>query len=119
MVGQIGTNGITAVAVSNQLILMYMVTIGGALAGAGIFTAQYFGNNDLDKVRKTFRAKILLSLSITLLASVLLFIYKGQLVNLFLSDDNSPENIFNTRGMSFIYINIMVIGLFPYSISHL
>lgn len=46
MVGQIGTEQMSGVAIVNQLIFVYNLCIFGGLSGAGIFTAQYFGQKD-------------------------------------------------------------------------
>ena len=43
MVGQVGTVQMTGVAVSNQLIFVFNLCIFGALSGAGIFGAQFYG----------------------------------------------------------------------------
>ena len=40
MVGQIGTEQMSGVAIVNQLLMVYNLCIFGGLAGAGIFTAQ-------------------------------------------------------------------------------
>ena len=41
MVGQVGTEPMSGVAIVNQLIFVFNLCIFGGLAGAGIFTAQY------------------------------------------------------------------------------
>ena len=41
MVGQVGTEQMSGVAIVNQLMFVYNLCIFGGLAGAGIFTAQY------------------------------------------------------------------------------
>ena len=46
MVGQVGTEQMSGVAIVNQLIFVYNLCIFGGLSGAGIFTAQYFGQED-------------------------------------------------------------------------
>ncbi|MBO4733268.1 MAG: MATE family efflux transporter, partial [Clostridia bacterium] len=46
MVGSVGTEAMTGVAVANQLIFIFNLCIYGAVTGAGIFTAQYFGKGD-------------------------------------------------------------------------
>ena len=43
MVGQIGQVEMTGVAVANQLIFVFNLAIFGAISGAGIFTAQFYG----------------------------------------------------------------------------
>lgn len=43
MIGRIGTEQMSGAAIVNQLIFVYNLCMFGGLAGAGIFTAQYFG----------------------------------------------------------------------------
>ena len=44
MVGQLGTEQMSGVAIVNQLIFVYNLAIFGAVSAASIFGAQYFGN---------------------------------------------------------------------------
>ena len=42
MVGQVGTEQMSGVAIVNQLLFIYNLCIFGGVSGAGIFTAHYF-----------------------------------------------------------------------------
>lgn len=55
MVGRIGTEQMSGVAIVNQLIFVFNLCIFGAVSGVGIFTAQFFGHGDHEGVRNTFR----------------------------------------------------------------
>ena len=55
MVGRIGTEQMSGVAIVNQLIFVFNLCIFGAVSGAGIFTAQFFGHVDYYGVRYSFR----------------------------------------------------------------
>ena len=43
MVGQVGTLEMTGVSIVNQLLFVFNLCIFGAMSGAGIFTAQFYG----------------------------------------------------------------------------
>ena len=58
MVGRVGTEQMSGVAIVNQLMLVFNISIFGAISGAGIFSAQYFGCKDHKGVQHTFRFKI-------------------------------------------------------------
>ena len=60
MIGQLGTEEMSGVAIINQLLFVFNVTLFGACAGAGIFTSQFHGSGNPDGVRQTFRYKLLL-----------------------------------------------------------
>ena len=58
MVGQVGTEPMSGVAIVNQLIFVFNLCVFGGLAGAGIMTAQYYGHGDHRGVADSFRAKL-------------------------------------------------------------
>lgn len=115
MVGKVGTLQMTGVAVSNQLIFVFNLCIFGAVSGAGIFVAQFFGNGDTEKIRYTFRFKMFLCLLISLIG-VLLFVFGGKgLINLYLSGEGTAEEIAASYKYAREYLLIMLIGLIPYA----
>ena len=59
MVGRVGTEQMSGVAIVNQLLFVYNLCIFGAVSGAGIFTAQFAGQKNHKGVRDTFRFKVL------------------------------------------------------------
>ena len=59
MVGQVGTAQMSGVSIVNQLLFIFNLCVFGANAGAGIFTAQFHGNNDQVGIRYTFRFKVM------------------------------------------------------------
>lgn len=110
MVGQVGTEQMSGVAIVNQLIFVYNLCIFGALSGAGIFTAQYFGQNDEDGVRDTVRFKIWAAVIITLLAIGIFICGGGDLISLYLNDGNSGD-LAATLGYGLDYLKVMLFGL--------
>ena len=58
MVGQVGTEQMSGVAIVNQLLFIYNLCIFGGVSGAGIFTAQYFGQGNDEGVRNTDRKSV-------------------------------------------------------------
>lgn len=117
MVGRLGTEEMTGTAVSNQLIFVFNLCIFGAISGAGIFGAQYFGKGDHEGVRNTFRFKtefcVLLSC-----AGIALFLFGGPpLINLYLQGEGNPESAQASLEFAKSYLNIMLIGLIPYALT--
>ena len=91
MVGTVGQAQSTGVAVSNQLMFVFNLCVFGAISGAGVFTAQYFGKGDFEGVKQTFRFKIIFCV---LLAAVgiALFCLKGEnLIMLYLNKEDNAE----------------------------
>lgn len=113
MIGRIGTNALSGVAIANQLMFVYFLLMFGATAGVGIFTAQYFGMGDTDGIRYTFRVKIVLNFILTLAAMAVLFIFAEPLIGLFLKGEGNPEDAAQTLEIGVDYMRIMVVGLIP------
>lgn len=86
MVGQVGTEPMSGVAIVNQLLFVFNLCIFGGLSGAGIFTAQFYGKRDNVGLRDTFRLKLYFSAA-SIAAFCLLFLTKGEaLISLFLHE---------------------------------
>ena len=116
MIGAVGTTELNGVAVSNQLFFVFNLCVFGAVSGAGIFGAQFFGKKDDEGVRHTFRFKILFSLFLTVVG-ILVFIFFGDsLINLYLKGEGSAEDAALSLTHAREYINVMLWGLLPYSL---
>lgn len=117
MVGRVGTEQMTGVAIVNQLIFVYNLMIFGAVSGAGIFGAQFFGSRDWKGVRDTFRFKMISCILLTGLA-IVLFWQKGDvLIRLYLQGKGDTEQIEQSFLYARRYLNIMLIGLIPFAVS--
>ena len=113
MIGDLGTNAISGVAIANQLIFVFYLLTFGATAGVGIFTAQYHGKNDTEGIRYSFRFKIILN-TILSAASILVFVLAAPfLVNLFLQGEGNPADAAEILDIGVDYIKVMLIGLIP------
>lgn len=117
MVGQVGTAEMTGVAVSNQLIFVINLCIFGALSGAGIFGAQFFGKGDHTGLKHTLRFKIIFCSLLTLLCTLIIIVFGENLIMLYLKGEGSPENAALSLKFAKDYINIMLVGLLPYTIA--
>lgn len=117
MVGQVGTEQMSGVAIVNQLIFVFNICIFGGISGAGIFTAQYHGKGDHKGVRDTFRAKLIICLAVTLIATGILFFYNQELISLFLHQSDDGLDLLKTLGFAKDYIYIMLLGLLPFAMT--
>ena len=87
MVGKLGTEPMSGVAIVNQLMFVFNLSLFGAMAGAGIFGAQFCGKGDDDGVRQCFRFKLLCVLFLVVTASAVLFFGREHLIGLYLKDE--------------------------------
>lgn len=117
MVGTLGTEQLSAVAIVNQLLFVFNLAVFGITAGVGIFTAQYYGKGDNDGIRSTVRLKFVLSI-ILLFAAILLFQFAGSfLIESYLHDGDQNMNLELAFAEGKRYLSIMLIGLIPFVIS--
>jgi putative MATE family efflux protein len=110
MVGRLGESSIGAVSVINQLYFIVILVTFGAYAGAGIFTSQFFGSGDHDKLKQTIRFKLITGALIALIALIIFTVFGENLIRLF---TKNPETI--KQGLA--YLNIARWSAFPWVIS--
>jgi len=116
MVGQVGTEQMSGVAIVNQLLFVYNITIFGALSGAGIFCAQFFGKEDNEGVRSTFRFKFLTVLALTAVGIGIFLLFGDNLISMYLHDAQEGIDLARTFDYAKQYMLIMLFGLLPFSL---
>ena len=117
MVGQLGTEQMSGVAIVNQLIFVYNLAIFGVVSAASIFGAQYYGKGNHKGHMYSFRFKIYAAVLVTLL-TILLFVTKGSdLIALYLTDTagNGATEAALQYGLQ--YLAIMMAGLIPFAVN--
>ena len=117
MVGRIGTEQMSGVAIVNQLIFVFNLCIFGAVSGAGIFTAQFFGHGDHEGVRNTFRFKFLISIAFSIIGIAAFLSAGSQLISLFLHEGGESGDIMQTLKYGEQYLGWILLGLLPFAIS--
>ena len=117
MVGQLGTEQMSGVAIVNQLIFVYNLAIFGVVSAASIFGAQYYGKGNHKGHMYSFRFKIYAAVLVTVL-TILLFVTKGSdLIALYLTDTagNGATEAALQYGLQ--YLAIMMVGLIPFAVN--
>ena len=117
MVGQIGTEPMSGVAIVNQLFFVFNICIFGGVSGAGIFSAQFFGKGDYEGQKYTFRFKLYACLLITAIACVLFHFLDEPLISLYLNDGGSVGNTRLALSYGKEYLALMIFGLLPFAVS--
>ena len=111
MVGQVGTEQMSGVAIVNQLMMVYYLCIFGGLAGAGIFTAQYFGQKDDEGIRHTFRYKFWMALILTTGAALLLLSFGENLIQMYLNGSSDGGDLAAALYHGKNYLRVMLLGV--------
>ena len=117
MVGTVGSLPMSGVSITNQLLFVFNLSVFGATAGAGIFCAQFHGSGDVDKVRQTFRFKLLSNLLLTAVGLAIFMTLKTPLINLYLQGEGSPADAAATLGYSLDYLHVMLWGMLPFALT--
>ncbi|MGN1094418.1 MAG: MATE family efflux transporter, partial [Candidatus Neoclostridium sp.] len=124
MVGSLGDCQLSGVAIVNRLMFIFMLAVFGAISGAGIFTAQFYGKRDEEGVRQTLRFKYLVCTVITVAAAAIFLVFGEELIRLFLQIDGgasdaekTAEEIAKTLEYGKQYLAVSVIGLLPFALS--
>ncbi len=115
MVGRVGTDAMNGVSIVNQLLLIYNLSVFGALSGAGIFVSQFFGKGDKEGVKNVFRIKLVISAFIIIAGIVILWIFREGLILNFINEGGNVGDPSKTLGYADTYIKIMLIGLIPFT----
>ena len=116
MVGQLGTEAMSGVAIVNQFQMVFGICIFGVVSGASIFGTQFFGKGEHENLRSTFQFKMIVSIFVAIIWMLVFTIGGKELVNLYLSDDGQSDIVL-TYKCAHNYLMIMLIGMIPFAIS--
>ena len=117
MVGSVGTEQMTGVSIVNQLLFVFNLCIFGGLSGAGIYTAQFYGNKDHNGVKNTFRFKLMLVATILVLGLLVFSLWGENLMALYLHEGSQTGDIAATAEYGAKYLRVMLWGLFPFALT--
>lgn len=116
MIGQVGTDQMSGVAIVNQLMMVFNLTVFGALGTPSIFCSQFYGAKDDEGVRNTLRFKMLLMVIVGIAGIAVFMLFGTPLIKLFLTDGSAGAAA--ALGHAQIYLAVMLVGLLPFAISN-
>ncbi len=117
MVGMVGTAETTGTAIANQLLFVFNLCIFGAVSGAGIFGAQFYGKEDHTGVRHTFRFKMIFCTALCLIGMAVLGFFGEPLIHLYLKGEGDVADAAAALSFAKQYIAVMMIGLIPFTLT--
>lgn len=115
MIGRIGTEQMSGVAIVNQLLFVFNLTLFGATAGPGIFTSQFHGHGSVDGVRQTFRFKLLTCMSFCAVGLAVFLGFGDSLIRAWLHDTGTGD-LELTFESARAYLLVMLPGLLPFAL---
>lgn len=110
MIGNVGSNALTAVTISNRIYLIFNSTLFGLCGAAGIFIAQYYGANNHKNCQKILNINIVSAFISACLFVLALITIPRQLVGIFTSNETVIKE-------SLRYIQFAMLAYIPYAIS--
>lgn len=114
MVGRVGTEQMTGVSIANTLVFVFNLAIFGAVSGAGIFGAQFYGSGNHAGVRSAFRFKLLICAVLTAIGITVFLTLDEPLILLYLRGEGTPQEIKASLGYAKEYLHILLFGLVPF-----
>ena len=119
MVGNLGTNAVTAVSIIGQLFFVFSLAIFGGLSGPGIYAAQYFGQKNIEGFRQTFRMKHWIC-GLCLIVGFCAFIFAAEpLIGLYMRGEGGEVDPVETMRLAKEYLGVMLIGMAPFVITQI
>ncbi len=119
MVGRVGTEQMSGIAIVNQLLMVFNLAIFGAISGAGIFSAQFYGCGDQKGVRHTFRFKAYICTAIVAIGILLLSLFGKNLILMYLHGEGNQLALDAALHYGQEYLWVMLLGLLPFAAEQL
>ena len=117
MVGQLGTEQMSGVAIANQLLFVFNVGVIGALAGIGIFTAQFYGKRDEAGLCHMLRCKRVTAVAFTAISIAVFLLLGRAMIDGYIRFAGSEGSALLAGESAWTYLTIMLVGLLPFSVS--
>ncbi len=118
MVGTLGTEAISSVAIVNQLIFVFNILIFGAVSGASIYGAQFYGKEDYEGYRHAVRFKLYLGIVVCAISTVVFLLYGENLISLYLSESaDGVGDLALTMAGAKDYLAVSIIAFIPFMLS--
>ena len=86
MLGEFGKDVIAAVGIANQWYFLFTVVVFGTCGGAGVFASQYWGANDLPKVKRVLGLNIILVIAASFLFITPALLIPDRIIYIFRKD---------------------------------
>lgn len=90
-------NGVSA---ANRIMFVFNFVLLGLIIGVNIFTAQYFGSKNHDKVKETNRLSLYVALLLAVVGFILMTIFGKRVIDLYIQDAND-------RQYGYQYLNVI------------
>ncbi len=109
MVGQLGETAIAALGLSNQVFFVLILILFGTTSGMAIFTAQYWGKQELEPIRKVLGMSLIVSVSIAFIFTLVALLIPETALGFYTNDTEVIEiGSSYLRIVGFTYIPVAI-----------
>jgi putative MATE family efflux protein len=105
MIGQLGDTPVAAVGLANQVFFLLTLVLFGIGSGTAIFTAQYWGKRDIQRIRRVMGLGLALAFLVTTIFTIISLVIPGWVLRIYTTD---PEVI----AIGSDYLRIVALGFF-------
>lgn len=86
IIGGLGEHAIASVGIANQYFFLLNLVLFGIVSGSSIFTAQFYGDNDIPNIKRVLGLSILTGGTAALIFSIVGFFFNTQILSIFSTD---------------------------------
>ena len=117
MVGQVGTEPMSGVAIVNQLLFVFNLAMFGIVSGGSVFAAQFFGKGDHKGVGNTFKVKLYSTILLIVVTLALVFTLSDEMIMMFIHEGEAGLDLQATFDYAKEYLSVMLLGIIPFGFS--
>jgi len=110
MVGQLGEASIAALGLANQIFFLYILFLFGVTSGTAIFSAQFWGKNDIESIRKVLGISLSVALAVGTLFTLAATLIPETLLRFYTNDTEVialASSYLRIVGLSYIFTAIV------------
>src|SRR5215216_3004281 len=111
MVGQLGETAVAALGLANQIFFLLILFLFGVTSGMSIFTAQYWGREDVENIRKVLGICLVIAISVAAVFSLAATLIPQKLMSFYTEDQaviQLGSDYLRIVGLSYIMTAISV-----------
>ncbi|WP_411678791.1 MATE family efflux transporter [Clostridium thailandense] len=86
IIGGLGEYAIASVGIANQYFFLLNLVLFGIVSGSSIFTAQFYGDNDIPNIKRVLGLSIITGGIAALIFSIVGFFFNTQILSIFSTD---------------------------------
>lgn len=117
MIGALGTEEMSGVAIVNQFMQLFTMCIYGGVAGANIFAAQYIGKGDHDGARHAVRFNFIMVTCFSVAFIAVMYFFQDDLIKAFLHRGSGEGDLEATLVYAKQYLNVMLWQVLPFALA--